>query len=761
MAVLRPVWCILLITFSKALALTTQRQVDFIQFRTNRTVKPMDDMLMSASEKANMVTFIKEGLPAAIQEAQEELEPSASSNIQSRQNLCARMADIGKPEKVPMSVIRLNRFNWPRQASLDMAGSARIDELAMSKMMTKAGSGVDRNHLTAAMSQISARQGSPTGRFCLNRPQPPCDPSARYRSQDGWCNNLKLPFWGAALSPHIRVTPPRYDDGISTPRTLSVVTTSQGRPLLPNVREISTTLSQGLDRPHPTVTLLLMQFGQFLDHDFVNTPISLVQTTKGEASPPQCCNVQPQCRDAACFPIDIPANDRFYAQFNVKCMEFVRSLPAPRPDCTVGPRDPMNQNTHFIDMSQVYGSSVEDNAVLRAGERGGLRINTSPLAVEFRMMLLPPDKDTLDCQRLDESRACFKSGDNRVNIQTALTALHTIFLREHNRISDFFWNRRRDLPDEILYQETRKVMAAQWQAIVYGEFLPTLVGDRIAGDERNQIKLMARGFSNLYNENVNPGTWVETSTAAYRLHTLIQDWLPLKRTFNESFKPFHEFFFTPYYMYEPGALDNLAEGMIHENSQSFDNQVTTEMQEHLFQAVDEKFGLDIVSLNLQRGRDHGLATYNDIREFCGLPRARSFKDLEDVMTRNAITRLARVYRHVDDIDFWAGGVSENPVNRGDGVVGPSFACILTGQFRDWKVGDRFWYENPGQFTLPQLDEIKKASLAGIMCANTNIRQIQPRVFLDARDGVNPRVPCESIPQMDLSVFLSTFPGAGK
>lgn len=72
MAVLRPVWCLLLITCSKALALTTQRQVDFIQFRTNRTVKPMDDMLMSASEKANMVTFVKEGLPAAIQEAQED-----------------------------------------------------------------------------------------------------------------------------------------------------------------------------------------------------------------------------------------------------------------------------------------------------------------------------------------------------------------------------------------------------------------------------------------------------------------------------------------------------------------------------------------------------------------------------------------------------------------------------------------------------------------------------------------------------------------
>ena len=103
----------------------------------------------------------------------------------------------------------------------------------------------------------------------------------------------------------------------------------------------------------------------------------------------------------------------------------------------------------------------------------------------------------------------------------------------------------------------------------------------------------------------------ETISSYIRLHTLIQNWLPLKRSFNESFKPLHEFFFTPYYMYEPGALDNMAEGLIHENSQGFDSQVTTEMQEHLFQAVDEKFGLDIVSLNLQRGRDHGKLHLNE------------------------------------------------------------------------------------------------------------------------------------------------------
>jgi Animal haem peroxidase len=61
--------------------------------------------------------------------------------------------------------------------------------------------------------------------------------------------------------------------GISSPRTLSVVMTNQGRALLPGPREISTTLSRGENRPHPTVTLMTMQFGQFLDHDFVNSTL--------------------------------------------------------------------------------------------------------------------------------------------------------------------------------------------------------------------------------------------------------------------------------------------------------------------------------------------------------------------------------------------------------------------------------------------------------------------------------------------------------
>ena len=51
-------------------------------------------------------------------------------------------------------------------------------------------------------------------------------------------------------------------------------------------------------------------------------------------------------------------------------MEFVRSSPAPRHDCSLGPRDQINQITSFIDGSNLYGSTAEEQHELRLMEKG-------------------------------------------------------------------------------------------------------------------------------------------------------------------------------------------------------------------------------------------------------------------------------------------------------------------------------------------------------------------------------------------------------
>ncbi|KAK3609583.1 hypothetical protein CHS0354_038581 [Potamilus streckersoni] len=71
-----------------------------------------------------------------------------------------------------------------------------------------------------------------------------------------------------------------------------------------------------------------------------------------------------------CFPIEIPIGDPYYSQFNRTCMNFVWALPTPKLDCSMGQRQQLNQNTHYIDGSQIYGSDVHTSNSLRTFSGG-------------------------------------------------------------------------------------------------------------------------------------------------------------------------------------------------------------------------------------------------------------------------------------------------------------------------------------------------------------------------------------------------------
>lgn len=96
-------------------------------------------------------------------------------------------------------------------------------------------------------------------------------------------------------------------------------------------------------------------------------------------------------------------------------------------------------------------------------------------------------------------------------------------------------------------------------------------------------------------------------------------------------------------------------------------------------------------------------------------------------------KLASVYRHPDDIDLWIGGLIESA--RDDGIVGSTFGDIIADQFSKFRKGDRYFYEhspatNPGAFTVEQLAEIKKCSVARLICDNSDAIQAQsPKAFI--------------------------------
>ena len=79
-------------------------------------------------------------------------------------------------------------------------------------------------------------------------------------------------------------------------------------------------------------------------------------------------------------------------------------------------------------------------------------------------------------------------------------------------------------------------------------------------------------------------------------------------------------FFHPYYVqHEKGAgLTMVLNGLIRDHSQSSDRFMNKDLTDHLFQTKDGR-SLDLASLNIQRGRDHGLPSYNSFRKACGLP----------------------------------------------------------------------------------------------------------------------------------------------
>lgn len=160
----------------------------------------------------------------------------------------------------------------------------------------------------------------------------------------------------------------------------------------------------------------------------------------------------------------------------------------------------------------------------------------------------------------------------------------------------------------------------------------------------------------------------------------------------------------------------------------------------------------------QPGRDQGVPGYNDWREWCGFKRAKSFSDLEPLLMNHTAWHYSKIYKHVDDIDLWSAGISERKM--ANSAVGPTLGCIISRQFLNYKRGDRFWYETPGQpssFTPAQLREIKKMTLAKILCTNADdLPRIQPWAMRLPHPIYNAKVACDSLPTINLKHWDSSL-----
>jgi hypothetical protein len=514
----------------------------------------------------------------------------------------------------------------------------------------------------------------------VDPPDPSEEPTDRYRSIDGTGNHMVYFEAGAANTPLTRLAVEDYDDGIGAMAGVA----------RPSAREISNAVCA---ETQSTANALgasdfLWQWGQFLDHDIDLT----------EAQDP-----------AEPAPILVPSGDAWFdpGSSGLETIDFSRSVYHHGTGYSFYPRQQLNQITHYIDGSNVYGSDDVRAAALRTNDGTGRLLVSAGDLLPFNTAGLPNAGGT--------GPELFLAGDVRANEQVALAALHTLFVREHNRLAQEIAAGDPSLTGEQIYQEARRIVGALMQVITYNEFLPALLGPNALGAYAG------------YQGWRSPAIFNEFSTAIYRFghSALSPTLLRLDATLTpipEGNLALRDAFFRPDRIVNEGGIEPLLRGLASQACSAIDTEIVDDVRNFLF-GPPGAGGFDLASLNIQRGRDHGLSSYNVTRQIMGLePRA----DFSEVSTDPDVqARLASVYADVEDIDLWVGALAEDPFN--DGHVGELAHVVIRKQFERLRDGDRYWY----QMTLlpAEIAELESTTLADVIRRNTSIgAEISDDVF---------------------------------
>jgi hypothetical protein len=486
---------------------------------------------------------------------------------------------------------------------------------------------------------------------------------------------------GVAGTPLIRIAPADFPgDGSGdeihsepdapNPRTISNICVTQPGPL-PNERGLSD---------------MIWAWGQFLDHDL---DLTLSSAANGTAD----------------FPI--PDLDDPLGPLPIF---FNRSDYAAGTGTSGNPRQQVNAITAFIDGSNVYGSDPVRAAALRTFRGGRLKTSAGNL--------LPFNVDGLP-NAGGPSPDLFLAGDVRANEQVGLTAMHTLFVREHNRLAARIVQVFPHASDEQIYQLARKIVGAELQIITYNEFLPALLGPS------------APSLSDYagWDPLVDPSIANEFSTALFRVgHTMLSPDLLLadsKGVVGEL--PLRLAFFNPDFLADnPAHVEHLLAGFTRQQAQEIDNFLVDDVRNFLF-GPPGAGGLDLASLNIQRGRDHGLPPYNGLRVAYGLAPAHTFREISSQAA--VADALAAVYDSPDEVDPWVGALAEDHVPGAS--VGPLVAAGLIDQFTRLRDGDPYFFLNDRDLAhsrIRTIIDLRDLRLCQVIRWNTKINRLPGNVF---------------------------------
>jgi hypothetical protein len=507
---------------------------------------------------------------------------------------------------------------------------------------------------------------------CAPKATPTWVKNLEARTIDGSNNNLSNPTWGAAGTTELRPKTSGYADGVGAPAGAD----------RPSARAVSNAIESQAAPVYNDVDAsdMLWQWGQFMDHDFALSEQAASGTDE--------------------FDIPVPKGDPSFdpKSTGTKVIPTTRSLYK----MVNGVRSQFDEDTSYIDGSTVYGSDATRAKDLRAFDGKG-HLSTSPgNYLPYNTFGLNNANNT----NLDPT-TLFLGGDIRVNEQVALTTMHTTWMREHNRIATLLATDFPTFTDEQIYQAARAIVGAEIQRITYNEFLPLLLGPNAIPTYKG------------YNSNTNATVALLFTTACYRVgHTLLSPQVLMRNSklqpVLDGTLPLRTMFFVPDQIIHMGGIEPVLRGLTLQKAEQVDEMVVDDVRDFLF-GPPGSGGLDLISLNIQRGRDHGLGSYNQSRIDVGLPPAKSFSDISSDPTVAA--RFASVYDSIDDVDVWPGAIAEDHVQGA--MVGSLIYTVLVDQFTRLRDGDRFYYEN----ALPQYltEWVNKQTLADVIRRNTTIK----------------------------------------
>uniref|UniRef100_A0A1A9W596 Peroxidase n=1 Tax=Glossina brevipalpis TaxID=37001 RepID=A0A1A9W596_9MUSC len=329
-----------------------------------------------------------------------------------------------------------------------------------------------------------------------------------FRTFDGFCNNLFFPNYGMTKSRYSRLLPPNYGDGIQAP-TRSITGES-----LPNARLLSLSLYGENTIVDDFRTLMVMQWGQLVAHD-------LSQFIPPDV-PENCCA---NFHHKMCYPIKLHPLGPIALKSDQICLNFSRSLSDKDVPCSSNNStyaEKITVTTAYLDLGSIYGNSERESKQVRLYKDGLLKVG-------LRKGFLPIIKSSKSHICPAQNQYCYVMADNRNQFIPTLTVLHTLLLREHNRLANLLLQLNPHYSDERLFQEARKINIAQFQKITYYDWLPLIVGRKYGYTSGLLYPARSpRNYVNDYNKYMNAAPYAEYAAAAFRYsHHQIPGWFTM------------------------------------------------------------------------------------------------------------------------------------------------------------------------------------------------------------------------------------------